>query len=79
MFITTKNVRALLAFKHYGNEFRFEATARESTSSAGLRAQSELVLFIASELVLLRQHLGGFPHHHFGQRAEKPITVHAVH
>src|SRR6202041_830131 len=47
-------------------------------SRARLRQQTVLILFLARDFVLLRQHLGRLAHHHLRQRTEKSVAIHSI-
>src|SRR5690242_11244538 len=62
VFVTHKDLRALLAFNRNRNDFRIEASTLQSTLGSLLRAQCILILLLARDLELACEHLGCFSH-----------------
>ncbi len=78
MFVPRESRRAFLAFQSDGGELRLEVARCDGDGGARLRGERELVLFLAGNLVLLGEDLGGLAHHHFCHGAEEAVAVHAV-
>src|SRR5579872_1342622 len=78
MFVTVERLFSFLAFDVDGGNFIAEMAGFDGACGTGLRAESEAILFVASDLVLVGEHLGCFAHQHLGHRTEESIAMHAV-
>src|SRR5262249_31998682 len=79
MLIPGENLGAFFRFEADRNDFIIEASGFDRARGAYLRAQRKLILFLARNVVLLREHLGGLSHYKFGKRAEEAVAIHTVH
>src|SRR5579872_3023037 len=78
MFVAVKRLFSFLAFDGNGGNFIAETAGFDGAGGTDLRAESEAILFVASDLVLVGEHFSCFAHQHLGHRTEKSITMHAV-
>ena len=78
MLVAIQNLTTFLALQSDWNELGLETPGRQGMRGSSLGTQRELILFLSSDLVLFREHFGGFSHHHLGQRTKKSVAVHAI-
>ena len=79
MLVATERGCSFFSFDRDGNDLVVESAGRNGPRGAGLGRESELVLLLARDFVLFGEKFGGLAHHHFRQRTEKPVAIHAVH
>src|SRR5260370_8288060 len=78
MFVAGESGCAFFAFNRDRDKFVVESSSSNRPSSAGLRHQRVLILLLARDLVMLRQHFGGFAHQHLRHGTKESAPVHAV-
>src|SRR3954447_26354237 len=78
MLIAREGLSSLLSFNRHRGNLSIKSPAMDSLLGTLLRAKRVLVLLFARDVVLARQHFGGFAHHHLRHWTEKTVPIHAV-